>query len=161
MVLVAISSLSFVILFLYFLSLFFLISLSRVCWFYYFFSKKQAPAFIDLFYGFFVSNFYYFVLLLALGFICCYFSIALRLGYLRFFLFLDIGLYCQKCPSYEHFCYISKVSDPLVFIFICPCIFEFLLLFPGLLIHSLVECMVTSMYLWSFLTFSCGWLQIS
>ena len=130
---IVISPLSFLALFIWVLSLFFLVSLARGLSTLFTLSKNQLLVLLIFFLIFLKSLFYVFsilcvsiifitsFLLLSLGFVCSNFLILLsgRLGYLRFFWFLKEGLYHYELPSKNGFCCLPKVLYGCVIIVIC------------------------------------------
>lgn len=113
--------------------------------------KESAPGFTDLWFFklLFISTvvliYFYFVLSLA--------PLGRRLGWLGFFLLLQVGLYCYKPLSSNHFCCIPKILNHSL------CFVSMYFLFPPIswLTHCLLACYLTSKYLCSFKILSYSW----
>ena len=92
----------------------FCLSFERTSCLFYWFS------FLSVYVIYFCSDLYYF-LSSAYPRFCCSFSnfLGLRSDYLKFFLFLGVGLYCHILCSLNCFCCAPEILDYHVSIFIC------------------------------------------
>ena len=136
---------------------------SEACWF--IFSEDQLLfywsflLFLDLYFIYFLSDFIISFVLLTLGFVCSFFPnyLGVRLGYLRFFLCLEEGLYGYELPFSHCSCYIPWVLGSCVFIFTC---LEGL---AGFLFGFIADPLfVQWLVVWFFPRFSyCGWFLVS